>query len=111
MFKELNPLLHSELRLAVMSILIGVESADFVFLRQQTGATAGNLSVQLDKLAKAGYIEIEKSFRGKMPRTLCRITDSGRDPSPSMSRRSRATSGYEAEWTQATRPGHPGRVA
>ena len=79
MFKELNPLLHSELRLAVMSILIGVESADFVFLRQQTGATAGNLSVQLDKLAKAGYIESEKSFRGKKPSTLCRITDSGRD--------------------------------
>ena len=79
MFKELNPLLHSELRLAVMSVLIGVESADFVFLRQQTGATAGNLSVQLDKLAKAGYIDVEKSFRGKMPRTVCRITDAGRD--------------------------------
>lgn len=79
MFKELNPLLHSELRLAVMSVLIGVESADFVFLRQQTGATAGNLSVQLDKLAKAGYIDVEKSFRGKMPRTLCRITDAGRN--------------------------------
>ena len=75
MFKELNPLLHSELRLAVMSILIGVESADFVFIRQQTGATAGNLSVQLDKLAKADYIEIEKTFRGKMPCTVCRITD------------------------------------
>lgn len=79
MFKELNPLLHSELRLAVMSVLIGVESADFVFLRQQTGATAGNLSVQLDKLAKAGYIDVEKSFRGRMPRTLCRITDTGRN--------------------------------
>lgn len=79
MFKELNPLLHSELRLAVMSVLIGVESADFVFLRQQTGATAGNLSVQLDKLAKAGYIDVEKSFRGKMPRTVCRITDTGRE--------------------------------
>ena len=79
MFKELNPLLHSELRLAVMSILIGVESADFVFIRQQTGATAGNLSVQLDKLAKADYIEIEKTFRGKMPCTVCRITDTGRD--------------------------------
>lgn len=79
MFKELNPLLHSELRLAVMSILLGVEEADFVFLRQETGATAGNLSVQLDKLARAGYIEIEKSFRGKMPRTVCRITDTGRD--------------------------------
>ena len=71
MFKELNPLLHSELRLAVMSILIGVES--------QTGATAGNLSVQLDKLAKAGYIAIEKTFRGRMPCTVCRITDAGRD--------------------------------
>ena len=79
MFKELNPLLHSELRLAVVSILIGVESADFVFIRQQTGATAGNLSVQLDKLAKAGYIEVEKTFRGKIPCTVCRITDAGRD--------------------------------
>lgn len=79
MFKELNPLLHSELRLAVMSILIGVESADFVFMRNETGATAGNLSVQLDKLARAGYIEIEKGFQGRKPRTLCRITDAGRD--------------------------------
>lgn len=79
MFKELNPLLHSELRLAVISILIGVESADFVFIRQQTGATAGNLSVQLDKLAKAGYIKVEKTFRGKKPCTVCRITAAGRD--------------------------------
>ena len=55
MFKELNPLLHSELRLAVMSLLISVEEADFVYIRQQTGATAGNLSVQIDKLNKAGY--------------------------------------------------------
>ena len=54
MFKELNPLLHSELRLAVMSILLGVEEADFVFIREQTGASAGNLSVQIDKLQKAG---------------------------------------------------------
>lgn len=79
MFRELNPLLHSELRLAVMSVLIGVESADFVFLREQTGATAGNLSVQLDKLARAGYILVEKGFRGKRPCTVCRITDQGRD--------------------------------
>ncbi len=79
MFKELNPLLHSELRLAVVSILIGIESADFVYLREQTGATAGNLSVQLDKLAKAGYIAIEKSFQGKKPRTVCQITERGRD--------------------------------
>lgn len=79
MFRELNPLLHSELRLAVMSILIGVENADFVFIRQQTGATAGNLSVQLDKLSRAGYITVEKTFRSKMPCTVCRITDAGRD--------------------------------
>lgn len=79
MFRELNPLLHSELRLAVMSILIGVESADFVFLRKQTGATAGNLSVQIDKLQRAGYIEVEKTYRGKMPCTVCRMTDTGRE--------------------------------
>ena len=79
MLRELNPLLHSELRLAVKSILIGVESADFVFLRKQTGATAGNLSVQIDKLQRAGYIEVEKSFRGKMPCTVCRMTDTGRE--------------------------------
>ena len=77
MFKELNPLLHSELRLAIMSVLLSVESADFVFLREQTGATAGNLSVQLDKLQKAGYLTIEKGFKGKMPRTTCGITDEG----------------------------------
>lgn len=77
MLKSLDPLLHSELRLGVMSILLGVDEADFVFLRQETGATAGNLSVQLDKLQKAGYIEIEKTFRGKMPCTLCRITEQG----------------------------------
>ena len=77
MFKELNPLLHSELRLAIMSILLSVESADFVFLREQTKATAGNLSVQLDKLQKAGYVTIEKGFKGKMPRTTCAITQQG----------------------------------
>lgn len=79
MFKELNPLLHSELRLAVMSILLGVEEADFVFIREQTGASAGNLSVQIDKLQKAGYITVEKTFRGKIPHTLCRITPTGVD--------------------------------
>lgn len=77
MFKELNPLLHSELRLAVMSLLISVEEADFVYIRQQTGATAGNLSVQLDKLSKAGYVELIKTFKGKVPCTLCRITPQG----------------------------------
>ena len=76
MFKELNPLLHSELRLAVMSLLISVEEADFVYIRQQTGATSGNLSVQL---AKAGYIVVTKTFKGKMPCTLCKITPQGID--------------------------------
>lgn len=77
MFKELNPLLHSELRLAIISLLISVEEADFVYIRQQTGATAGNLSVQLDKLGKAGYVELNKIFKGKMPCTLCKITPEG----------------------------------
>ena len=70
MFKELNPLLHSELRLAVMSILVSVEEAEFSYLKQQTGATAGNLSVQIDKLNKAGYVEVIKTFKGKMPCTI-----------------------------------------
>ena len=78
MFKELDPLLHSELRLAVVSILLGLEEADFVYLREQTGATGGNLSVQIDKLEKAGYITVEKTFAGKKPRTVCRITDVGK---------------------------------
>jgi DNA-binding MarR family transcriptional regulator len=77
MLPVLDPLLHSELRLAVMSILVGVESADFTFIREQTGATAGNLSVQLDKLAAADYISVEKGFRGKVPRTVCHITPVG----------------------------------
>ena len=77
MFKPLDPLLHSELRLAVMSLLISVETAEFPFIKEQTGATAGNLSVQLDKLAAAGYITVEKTFKGKRPCTLCRITPEG----------------------------------
>ena len=77
MFKELNPLLHSELRLGVMSILISVEEADFTYLKLETKATAGNLSVQIDKLSKAEYIEVIKTFKGKMPCTLCRITPKG----------------------------------
>jgi DNA-binding MarR family transcriptional regulator len=77
MFKELDPLLHSQLRLAVMSLLLGLDSAEFVFLKEKTNATAGNLSVQLDKLSEAGYILIEKSFHGKKPLTTCRITKKG----------------------------------
>ena len=76
--KELNPLLHSQLRLAIMSILMNVEEADFVFLKERTESTAGNLSVQLDKLACAGYISIEKGMSGKRPRTACSVTHLGR---------------------------------
>ena len=78
MFKELDPLLHSQLRLAVMSILLSVDEADFVYLKEKTQATAGNLSVQIDKLSEAGYIEVEKSFVGKKPRTTCRSTPGGK---------------------------------
>lgn len=76
--KELDPLLHSQLRLAVISILMNVVEADFVYLREKTESTAGNLSVQIEKLSNAGYIEVEKGFSGRKPRTVCRITDKGR---------------------------------
>lgn len=79
MFPKLDPVLHSELRLAVMSLLAGVESADFTYIKQQTGATAGNLSVQIDKLSAAGYITVEKGFKGKKPCTTCAITETGLD--------------------------------
>ena len=78
-FKALDPLLHSQLRLAVISLLVSVESADFVYIKEQTGATAGNLSVQLDKLSTAGYIEVTKHFEGKRPKTTCKMTAKGVD--------------------------------
>jgi len=78
-FKELNPLLHSELRLSIISILISVESADFNFIKDTTGATSGNISVQIEKLNSAGYIEVEKKFKGRMPQTTCKITSKGLD--------------------------------
>ncbi|GAB2487601.1 MULTISPECIES: winged helix-turn-helix domain-containing protein [Algoriphagus] len=77
MFKPLDPLLHSQLRLAIMSLLLGLEEAEFTFLKEKTESTAGNLSVQLDKLEKAGYITIQKSFRDKRPLTTCQITPKG----------------------------------
>lgn len=76
--KELDPLLHSQLRLAVMSILMNIDEADFVYLKEKTDSTAGNLSVQIDKLSSAGYISVEKGFAGKKTRTVCRITENGR---------------------------------
>lgn len=76
--QELDPLLHSQLRLAVMSILLSVEEADFVYLKEKTEATAGNLSVQLEKLATADYIVKVTDDSGAKPRTVCRMTDTGR---------------------------------
>lgn len=78
-FKELDPILHSQLRLAVISLLIGSEVAEFTYIREQTGATAGNLSIQITKLKDAGYIEVEKKFRNNYPQTLCKITLLGRE--------------------------------
>lgn len=74
---KLDSLLHSELRLAVMSLLLSLESAEFSYLKEETGSSSGNLSVQLDKLEKAGYIQIQKSFQGKKPLTTCKITNKG----------------------------------
>ncbi|NQU32466.1 MAG: transcriptional regulator [Bacteroidetes bacterium] len=77
MFKNLDPLLHSQLRLSIISLLISVEQADFSFIKEKTESTAGNLSVQLDKLSQAEYIEIIKGYRGRKPHTSCRITKKG----------------------------------
>lgn len=77
MFKPLDPILHSQLRLAVMSLLISVKEAEFTFIREKTESTAGNLSVQLQKLRDAGYIDITKSFKDNYPQTMCKITKKG----------------------------------
>ena len=77
MFKDLDPLLHSQLRLAIVSLLVNVESAEFTWLKEKTGATSGNLSVQIDKLSKAEYIKVDKSFKGKYPVTTCTISEKG----------------------------------
>ncbi|MCD4695398.1 MAG: transcriptional regulator [Bacteroidales bacterium] len=79
MFKALDPLLHNQLRLSIMSILISVESAEFSYLLDKTGATRGNISVQINKLKGAGYISVKKSFRNNYPLTTCKITTAGID--------------------------------
>lgn len=76
-FKELDPILHSQLRLAVISLLISVKEADFTFIKEKTNATAGNLSVQVNKLKEAGYIDVTKQFRDNYPLTVCKITPAG----------------------------------
>jgi DNA-binding MarR family transcriptional regulator len=76
-FKDLDPILHSQLRLAVMSLLMSVKEAEFTYIREKTGATAGNLSVQVQKLKDAGYIEVTKQFKDNYPQTLCKVTVAG----------------------------------
>ncbi len=77
MFKELDPILHSQLRLAVMSLLVSVREAEFTFLKEKTNSTAGNLSVQIQKLKDAGYIDVTKQFKDNYPHTICKITRQG----------------------------------
>ena len=77
MFKDLDPILHSQLRLAVISLLISVKEADFIYLKEKTNATAGNLSVQIQKLKEAGYIDVIKQFKDNYPQTICKITPAG----------------------------------
>lgn len=79
MFKNLDPVLHSQVRLAIMSILISVHSAEFSFLLENIQTTKGNLSFQLNKLREAGYVDIQKSFKGNYPLTTCQITEKGID--------------------------------
>jgi len=79
MFKELDPILHNQLRLSIMSLLMNVESGEFSWLLEQTDSTRGNLSVQISKLKDAGYIKVKKSFRNNYPLTTCSMTKKGLD--------------------------------
>ena len=75
---ELNPVIHGKLRLALLSLLIGVEEAEFTWLRAKTGSTDGNLGAQLTKLEEAGYVAVKKKFVQRKPQTLYRMTEAGR---------------------------------
>lgn len=77
-FGTLDPLLHSPLRLAVMSLLMTLDSAEFTYLKEKTESTSGNLSVQITKLEEAGYIKVDKGYKGKRPLTTCTVTKKGR---------------------------------
>lgn len=78
MFKNLDPLLHSPLRLAIVSLLVTKKKAEFNYLKDMCDASAGNLSVQITKLEEAGYIKVEKGYKGKRPLTTCAITNQGK---------------------------------
>jgi hypothetical protein len=77
LFKHLDPVLHSQLRLAIISILMREKESDFIVLKERTSASAGNLSVQINKLREAGYIEVVKDFKDNYPHTICKITPAG----------------------------------
>lgn len=79
MFKDLDPILHSQLRLSIVSILMSVEEASFNFIKEETQATSGNLSIQIKKLQEAGYVEVRKSFKNNYPNTSLSITKQGMD--------------------------------
>jgi DNA-binding MarR family transcriptional regulator len=79
MFKDLDPILHSQLRLSIVSILMSVEEANFNFIRESTNATSGNISIQIKKLQEAGYIKVKKTFKNNYPNTTISITDKGRE--------------------------------
>lgn len=74
---ELDRLIHEPARLLIVTILASVASADFLFLQRETGLTKGNLSAHLSKLEEAGYVKIEKTFKGKLPLTICKLTSAG----------------------------------
>jgi DNA-binding transcriptional ArsR family regulator len=74
---ELDRLIHEPARLLIVTILSTVESADFLFLQRETELTKGNLSAHLSKLEEAGYVKIEKTFKGKLPLTVCKLTEAG----------------------------------
>jgi DNA-binding MarR family transcriptional regulator len=76
-FKALDPILHNELRLKIMAALDSLDDADFVYLKELTKATSGNLSVQLTNLEDAGYIKVSRSGEGRGSHTVCRITTKG----------------------------------
>jgi DNA-binding HxlR family transcriptional regulator len=75
---ELNPVIHGKLRLALLSLLAGVEEAEFTWLRAKTGSTDGNLGAQLERLEEAGYVKVKKRFVDRKPQTLYRMTEAGR---------------------------------
>lgn len=77
MYNDLDPILHSQLRLAIISMLVASEKADFTYIKEETKATAGNLSIQIKKLQDAGYIKVKKTFKNNYPNTMLSITKKG----------------------------------